>query len=1470
MKKIFCTAIAMLFAATLLTFCVTADSRDFSDDHVIAEQLKLLGLFKGVSDTDFALEREPSRVEALVMLIRLLGKEAEATSTSATHPFTDVAAWADKYVAYAYDTGLTNGISATEFGKSNATASTYLTFVLRALGYSDENGADFTWNDPFDLAKRVGILTDDVNTDAFLRADVVLVSKNALTAKLKNSDTTLTDKLIAEGVFTKDAYTRSLGVSGKPTNTVSIEKFAGREYLDVSQYPDPFVISFESEEHFKANSVFYIHSEDEREGGSYEFADGALKLNYSEPAGTWQGQYRVMFQLETVNFLDPAHTIMQVIYRTDAEFGELRFHNNGSATEWLVLDEDVSKSGGEWVRSELIELSDSMIKRLNSANTMTFCLHTDDKDALVEIKEVKIYCSPEQAVLDAGGNDVISSTVDPVVFRFGTMQKMLQSGVKFYDHGPSRPTEEGVFEFAKVDGDDVLRLYYDEHIWGNYRVMFRPLSQARAERFSESDTWYVRVRYKTNAGIYSKLTLTNNRFGDSITLETDFVSPGDEWCISTPIEIPADFGERLASNMWLTVGFHFFNNDAEVYISEIAFFSTLESACEYYGDIDAEITEAMSQPIAMKLGETTNVSIRASNAESDINGYFERDSENGAAILKYTSYDKHGWGNYRVMPLFNKVTAEMSDAKYFRIIYKAKNPENTSGVSLKVVSNGDRSVLVVDDDIKDTNGEWVVSPVQQLSPVIHKRWLAVEKPNHCTVSFYAEEGGEYSIREIVFFDTLKAAIAYDTNAGDYTELTIAGNPIDKYVIVKPEKAGRRTEMAVNDLKNQISSITGVTLDVITDAEPVRNYEIVVGNTTREVSAPYYSANGKYVTGEYGRELSTLSLSGNTLVITGGSEISLGEGMRSCLEVFFGYGSAALTDKLEIRADTYYRFKASIAEYTGTWDDPEPVAAPEVFTDNFDDETVGESPDYWVEAYATDDWHITTDGANKVYSTSANDFTYTRLHVYERDVDYTVKLRFDKLTDDSDAGVLVRYNDVGAYIRTGYTDGKWYLRFSEGPEFNVYTVDTAPADVTVGTWYTVRVTANKNEVKVYIDGEQILESTSIIHISPGPMGMFAENTSVSFDDVSVTLVSGQGKVMKGVVDSSFWDDDGGLCSGSLLEMKDGKLRYIHSSESHQQISTDGGLTWKTEKFTDITTDCVNIFRLQSGNLIKLMVETINGAKYHVSYTSSDDGVTWTRGGLVAAHDYMGYGTMIQTIENDKFTQISSGRIFLSQNYQGSIPSGEPNDHVKVFNELYYSDDEGKTWIKSKMSSFDCTDITHFGESKVIETADGTLLWITPWNNTGYIIASESEDNGVTWGKFYNLTQFSCSISSFGIMRDVYADNDTTYYMSWVYNEPTTAGMPRSRLCIAKTTDGRSWQFLGDVYRWEGNVINSNDGGMVNHIVDPFMTVTEDYIFVGSGFSPRRSYGTNNYHNNQRQKIYRIEKSALVAYDEFPNY
>ncbi len=221
-KSLISFLFVLALSMCLLTPVYAANS---AEAETKAQALKTLGLFQGVSDTDFALNRAPTRTEAMIMLIRTLGKETEALNGTWTHPFTDVDAWADNYVGYAYSKGLTMGISATEFGKGNADADMYLTFMLRALNYSDTEG-DFVWNEPNTLAAAVGILPSGVDTTNFLRSDVSLISWAALQADLKTGSLNLAKKLIADNIFTNDAYANAIAIVAEPApSTISVSSY---------------------------------------------------------------------------------------------------------------------------------------------------------------------------------------------------------------------------------------------------------------------------------------------------------------------------------------------------------------------------------------------------------------------------------------------------------------------------------------------------------------------------------------------------------------------------------------------------------------------------------------------------------------------------------------------------------------------------------------------------------------------------------------------------------------------------------------------------------------------------------------------------------------------------------------------------------------------------------------------------------------------------------------------------------------------------------------------------------------------------------------------------------------------------------------------------------------------------------------------------------------------------------------------
>jgi len=175
-----------------------------------ADTLRTAGLFVG-TNTGYELDRPPTRQEALIMLIRLLGEESTALKHVGTTTFKDLAGWADgqKYIIYAHNMGYTNGASPTAFIQYDfATLEMYLSFTLRALGYSDAAG-DFIWNTTSrDLAVKLGLLTQaelsSIAQTGFMRDHVVLISANALRVPLKGSPQTLGQKLLSQGAITED------------------------------------------------------------------------------------------------------------------------------------------------------------------------------------------------------------------------------------------------------------------------------------------------------------------------------------------------------------------------------------------------------------------------------------------------------------------------------------------------------------------------------------------------------------------------------------------------------------------------------------------------------------------------------------------------------------------------------------------------------------------------------------------------------------------------------------------------------------------------------------------------------------------------------------------------------------------------------------------------------------------------------------------------------------------------------------------------------------------------------------------------------------------------------------------------------------------------------------------------------------------------------------------------------------------
>lgn len=188
------------------------------DYNAMAGALKKINLFRGSYTgygSGFDLELPPTRLQALIMFIRVLGEEEAALANTELPPFSDIYpnTNAARYVGYAYKMGYTNGYKDGTWRPGGATnIYQYSEFLLRALGYSTVGIGNIS--DAPQRAHAVNLLSaQDLVTminEQFLRAHLVCLSYNALDVPMADNGILLKDVLISKGVFTAEDYTAAI------------------------------------------------------------------------------------------------------------------------------------------------------------------------------------------------------------------------------------------------------------------------------------------------------------------------------------------------------------------------------------------------------------------------------------------------------------------------------------------------------------------------------------------------------------------------------------------------------------------------------------------------------------------------------------------------------------------------------------------------------------------------------------------------------------------------------------------------------------------------------------------------------------------------------------------------------------------------------------------------------------------------------------------------------------------------------------------------------------------------------------------------------------------------------------------------------------------------------------------------------------------------------------------------------------
>lgn len=187
-----------IVSALILAGTATAATEIQQQDAVFLNEL---GLFQG-TEQSYELDRTMTRAEGAVMLVRLLGEEADAKVSVYQTPFTDVPDWAQLYVGWLYENKLTNGTSKTTYSPNDPMHfEQYAWFTGRAAGFTDNDVA----------AGKTPLSAEAYRREygnEITRGQAVALSMDTLYAQMSGETRTLADHLIAQEVFTQADWNR--------------------------------------------------------------------------------------------------------------------------------------------------------------------------------------------------------------------------------------------------------------------------------------------------------------------------------------------------------------------------------------------------------------------------------------------------------------------------------------------------------------------------------------------------------------------------------------------------------------------------------------------------------------------------------------------------------------------------------------------------------------------------------------------------------------------------------------------------------------------------------------------------------------------------------------------------------------------------------------------------------------------------------------------------------------------------------------------------------------------------------------------------------------------------------------------------------------------------------------------------------------------------------------------------------------
>ena len=548
------------------------------------------------------------------------------------------------------------------------------------------------------------------------------------------------------------------------------------------------------------------------------------------------------------------------------------------------------------------------------------------------------------------------------------------------------------------------------------------------------------------------------------------------------------------------------------------------------------------------------------------------------------------------------------------------------------------------------------------------------------------------------------------------------------------------------------------------------------------------------------------------------------------------------------------------------------------------------------------WCIIEKQGRKAYGNSEKiGFQQVHLHTFETNPYVKMSVSLEHMEEVSSGGLIIRHAPHTAYVRVGYDSkvSRWFVEdVPESYDCKSQRFESEDWELKEEKIYQLEVKADGSTIQVVVDGAEVLKAEGVRQTGHGRIGLFAENCQVLVSDFYAKLPNATGVldgVVKTYVDKNLW-----AASTQIQETPNGKLLGICKNlypikgkayETAIYHSDDMGLTFQpvfpNEDYSGLDTNGAyqSVRRLKNGKYIQVLLHQ------KTLVQESEDLIHWKDIGRVLSDDdyeelnqgnVKGYALFHTNSIAEYTDNDGKSRVFMPFAICQAICDPNTQKITKIHDTVvYYSDDNGYTWKRSKNSSFDVfreenqTAIESFAESKVVQCLDGTLRLYNSRNMTRFMCYLESYDFGETWSHFNTIRELQCSRSSFGVTEDPYQPG--VYYMAWVNDRALyrSASHGRTRMSLARSYDGKNWHFVADAEHTSLRYPDEMDYLYlpIFQILDPSVTVTEDYVYVTYGLSAFLDQGNidgslKNIHHEQRPALTRFEKAKLkdLPWDE----